>query len=175
MIDSSGQDTYSGTIPLRPLPGLDERALAAIQAATLSTMLTTFWCGIASSSNEHSFWTVPNLFSGLFYGNAGLRPDFGMHTMTGLSVHLLLTTLFAILFALAVPTTLRPLTTVLLGILASTTWFFLIDGFFWRRAFPPVSFYSRRPSIFFAFVLMGICVGLYSVFVRSPRETQIPV
>lgn len=136
-------------------------------------MLTAFWFGIASRSSGHSFWTVPNLMAGLFFGQNSLRPDFGFHTLAGLSFHLLLSTAFAILFALAVPPTLKPFTSLLLGILAATSWFYLIDGFFWRKAFPPVALYSRRPSIFFSFVLMGICIGLYSVFVRSPKEAQI--
>jgi hypothetical protein len=152
-----------------------DRLLAAVQAATLSSMLTIFWCGIASRSSSHSFWTVPNLMAGLFYGQFSLRPDFGFHTLSGLAIHLLLSTLFALIFAALVPPTLKPFTSLLIGILAATSWFYLIDGFFWRRAFPPVAIYSRRPSIFFSFVLMGICIGLYSVFVRSSKEPQITV
>ena len=157
------------------LPSRSERLLAAVQAASLASILTIFWCGIASSSSAHSFWTVPNLMAGLFYGNASLRPDFGLHTLVGLALHLLLTTVFAVLFATSIPPTLRPLTSLILGILAATSWFYILDGFFWRKAFPPLALYSRRPSIFFSFVLMGICIGLYSVFVRSRREHQISV
>jgi len=150
-----------------------ERFYAAIQSAALASILSIFWCGVASRSSSHSFWTVPNLMAGVFYGQNSLRPDFGFHTLTGLSIHLLLSTAFALLFASVVPPTLRPMTAVLLGILASSSWFYLLDGFFWRNAFPPVSLYSRRPSIFFSFVLMGICIGLYSLFVRSRKEPQI--
>lgn len=181
MLDSPPQDSSPGIpLPDRAVGALTapphsrmERILASIQAASLSAILTIFWCGIASRSSEHSFWTFPNLLAGLVYGQNSLRPDFGLHTLAGLSIHLLTSTLFAILFAIAIPPTLRPFTSLMLGILAATSWFYLIDGFFWRRAFPPVALYSRRPSIFFSFVLMGICIGLYSVFVRSPRETQI--
>lgn len=156
-------------------PSRSERLLAAMQAASLASILTIFWCGIASNSSSHSFWTVPNLMAGLFYGNASLRPDFGFHTLSGLAIHFLLSTIFAMLFAVAIPPTLRPLTSILLGVLAATSWFYILDGFFWRKAFPPLALYSRRPSIFFSFVLMGICIGLYSVFVRSRREPQISV
>jgi len=147
--------------------------LGSVQAACLSAIFTIFWCGISSRSSGHSFWTYPNLLAGLFYGQNSLRPDFGFHTLTGLSIHLLLTTIFALLFASLAPPVLKPLSSMLLGILAATSWFYLLDGFFWRRAFQPVTLYSRRPSIFFSFVLMGICIGLYSVFVRSSKETQI--
>jgi hypothetical protein len=152
-----------------------ERLFAAIQAASLASLLTIFWCGVASRSSGHSFWTLPNLLSGVFFGSGSLRPDFGFHTLSGLALHLLLSTVLAILFASVVSPMLKPLTSLLLGILSATFWFYFIDGFFWRKAFPLLSLYSRRPSIFFSFVLMGICIGLYSVFVRSPKEPQIPV
>lgn len=179
MLDSPSQDSRPSPspspsgLPSLIYPSRPERMLASVQAACLSSILTIFWCGIASRSSAHSFWTFPNLLAGLFYGQNSLRPDFGFHTMTGLSIHLLLTTIFALLFAALVPPALKPLTSLLLGILAATSWFYLLDGFFWRRAFQPVTLYSRRPSIFFSFVLMGICIGLYSVFVRSSKETQI--
>ena len=179
MIDSPSPDSLPD--PPAQNPGLayqtpatrTDRLFAALQAASLASMLMIFWCGIASRSSSHSFWTLPNLMAGLFYGPNSLRPDFGFHTLSGLSIHLLLSTAFALVFAAVIPTNLRPFTSLVLGILAATTWFYLLDGFFWRNSFPLVSQYSRRPSIFFSFVLLGICVGLYSVFVRSSKETQI--
>ncbi|MBZ2184833.1 MAG: hypothetical protein K7J46_08970 [Bryobacter sp.] len=158
---------------LAPASPRIERTLAALQAATLSFLLTTFWFGISTSANSHSFWTLPNLMSGVFYGPASLRPDFGFHTLSGLALHVLLSCLFAVLYALAVPATLPPLSGLLIGILSASWWFYVLDAFFWRPLFPAMSVYSRRPSIFFSFVLMGICIGLYSVFVRSPKETKL--
>ena len=179
MIDSPSPDPLPDSPALNP--GLasqpqttrTDRLFAALQAASLASMLMIFWCGIASRSSSHSFWTLPNLMAGLFYGQNSLRPDFGFHTLSGLAIHLLCSTVFAIVFAEVIPPTLRPLTSLVLGIFAATSWFYLLDGFFWRNSFPLVSQYSRRPSIFFSFVLLGICVGLYSVFVRSSKETQI--
>jgi hypothetical protein len=179
MIDSPSPDS----LPAVPAPPSSpasppqntraDRLFAAVQAASLASMLMIFWCGIASRSSSHSFWTLPNLMAGYFYGQNSLQPNFSFHTLSGLSLHLLLSTIFALIFAAVVPPTLRPLTSLMLGILSATTWFYLLDGFFWRNSFPLVSQYSRRPSIFFSFVLLGICVGLYSVFVRSSKETQI--
>ncbi len=179
MIDSPSLDSLPD--PPAQNPGLayqkqttrTDRLFAALQAASLASMLMIFWCGIASRFSSHSFWTLPNLMAGLFYGQNSLRPDFGFHTLSGLSIHLLFSTVFALVFASIIPPTLRPLTSLVLGILAATTWFYLLDGFFWRNSFPLVSQYSRRPSIFFSFVLLGICVGLYSILVRSSKETQI--
>ncbi len=179
MIDSPPPDSVSAPparaqSPASPLQATRlDRLFAALQAGSLASLLMIFWCGIASRSSSHSFWTFPNLMAGIFYGQNSLQPDFGFYTLSGLSVHLLLSAIFALIFAAVIPPTLRPLTSLVLGILSATTWFYLLDGFFWRNSFPLVSQYSRRPSIFFSFVLLGICVGLYSVFVRSSKETQI--
>jgi hypothetical protein len=154
-------------------PARLERVLAALQAATLSFLLTTFWCGFASATSGHSFWTFPNLTSGLLLGSASLRPDFGFHTLTGLSLYFLFTAGPALLYALLISPNLRPTVSLLLGVLGCTWWFYLLDGFFWRKTFSPLSLYARRPSIFFSFILMGICVGLYSVFVRPSQEAQV--
>ncbi len=111
--------------------------------------------------------------AGPVLGAGTLRPDFGYHTLTGLSIHFLLTAALAIGFAMLISPRMRPLPAMLLGILFSTWSFYLLDGFVWRKAFSPLGVYARRPSIFFSYVLMGICIGLYSVFVRTSRETQV--
>lgn len=159
-----------GMIPLPKSTSYFERSLAATQAAAVAAPLMLLWDGIASSTSSHSFWTVPNLMAGLFYGPASLRPDFGIYTLAGIAIQVLSCTCFAILFAAIIPPSSRLLSAVLLGILAATSWFYLLDGFFWRRAYFPFTIYSKRPSIFFSFVLLGICVGLYSIFVRSEQE-----
>lgn len=164
-----------GMIPLPTSPSRLERTLAAAQAASVAAICMILWDGLSSLAGSHSFWTVPNLMAGAVYGPASLRPDFGFYTLVGFAIHILTCTLFAILFAALVPPSLRLLTSVLLGILAATSWFYLWDGFFWRKTFAPFALYSKRPSIFFSFVLLGICVGLYSVFVRSEREREISV
>ncbi len=160
-----------GMIPLPNSTSYFERSLAATQAAAVAAPLMLLWDGIASSTSRHSFWTVPNLMAGLFYGPASLRPDFGIYTLAGIAIQVLSCTCFAILFAAIIPPSSRLLSAALLGILAATSWFYLLDGFFWRRAYFPFSIYSKRPSIFFSFVLLGICVGLYSIFVRSEQES----
>ncbi len=161
-----------GMIPLPSHPTRLDRTLAAAQSACVAAISMLLWDGLSSRVSSHSFWTVPNLMAGVFYGPASLRPDFGFFTLSGIALHVLICTLFAIIFAALVPPSLRLLTAVLLGILAATSWFYLWDGFFWRKSFSPFALYSKRPSIFFSFVLLGICVGLYSVFVRSERGRQ---
>ena len=155
--------------------GYLDRILAATQAASGAALLTLCWDGFASRASSHSFWTVPNLMAGAFYGSASLRPDFGFYTLAGIALQILFCTAYAILFAALVPPSMKILTAVLLGILSATSWFYLLDGFFWRRAFSPFALYSKRPAIFFSFVLLGICVGLYSIFVRSDRDRQVSV
>jgi len=161
-------------VPALPLPPISriERFYAGLQAATVASLITLPWFAIAAFWGGRSPWTIPNLISGLFFGMPALRREFGLQTLVGGAFHVLLCLIFGTLFSQIVPPNLRRRTSLLLGVLASTTWFYLLDGFFWRRAFPPFALFSKRPSIFLSFVLLGICVGLYSVFVRSCFERQ---
>ena len=149
-----------------------ERFFGGLQAATLAALITLPCFAMAAYWTGRSPWTVPNLISGVFFGMPALRREFSYQTVVGSAFHAFLCLLFGVIFSQVVPPNLRRRTSVLLGVLASTSWFYLLDGFFWRRAFPPYALFSKRPSIFLSFVLLGICVGLYSVFVRSFVERQ---
>jgi hypothetical protein len=148
---------------LSPPTRLD-RALGGLQAGVAGAAISMVLMCLASRLDGKSFWTIPNLMSGLFYGYGAIRPEFGMHTVAGLAVHWLNCSLLGIVYAQVVP--LRRWM-ALWGPLCGSLWYYLWDGFFWRKAFPPFALYSKRPSIFAAYVLVGLCVGLYSIFARS--------
>jgi hypothetical protein len=128
--------------------------------------------GFISSLEGRSFWTIPNLMAGVFHGVASIRPEFHGQTWSGLAFHLLLCVGLAAATSQVVPPDGRLLRSLSAGILLSTGWFYLWDGFFWRFAFPPFAIYSKRPAIFFGHVLIGLCVGLYSIFVRPFRAPE---
>ncbi len=146
-----------------------DRLLAGVQSGVAGFAVSLVWIGIVSRWEGRSFWTLPNLMAGLFEGLGGFRPYFNAYTWTGLALHLLLTVAFATLTSQVISPRRRIGPSLGMGILLSTGWFYLVDGFFWRLVFPPFSVYSKRPSIFFGYVLIGMCVGLYSIFVRSDR------
>jgi hypothetical protein len=131
--------------------------------------VSLLWMGLISNLEGRSFWTFPNVMAGLFYGAASFRPDFHARTWSGLALHLLLTVAVGVLASQTIPVRARLGASLGLGVLLATGWFYLLEGFFWRFAFAPFALYSKRPAIFFGYVLIGLCVGLYSMFVRSER------
>jgi hypothetical protein len=151
--------------------GRAERALAGLQAGTCASLVSLAWWMLAGLPNNQSIWTLPNLMGGIFYGQRSLRASLGPYTWAGLSIHMLLCVALALLISQLLVPTLRLRTAILTATLSASLWFYLWDGFFWRLAFPPYALYSKQAPIFFGFLLQGLCVGLYSLFVRSSRAT----
>lgn len=151
-----------------------ERLLAGLQAGIVSYFALVLWLGSISRLEGRSFWTIPNIAAGLFYGLASFRPEFHIYTWSGLALLLLICVAFGMMAGQVIPPDGRLLRSLSAGILLSSAWFYLWEAFFWRNLFPPFAVYSRRPSIFFGHVLIGVCVGLYSIFVRSDRTPENP-
>ncbi len=167
----------SATPPLFPTPSATrfERLLAGIQAGVAAFFVSILWLGLFSRLEGRSFWTVPNIMGGLFHGLLSVRPDFGVPTLGGLAVQTLLCVGIAAIASQLIGPNAPLLRSLAMGLLLGTAWFYLWDGFFWRQAFPAFAVYSKRPPIFFSHVLIGLCIGLYSIFVRPSRmpETRI--
>jgi hypothetical protein len=153
-------------------PNRIDRTLASLQAGVLAALASFLLMGMLSRLEGRSFWTIPNLMSGLFHGYPAIQPDFSRFTVNGLALHCLGCVLLAFLYSQAIAPTRLLRSAMIWGPLSGSLWFYLWDGFFWRKAFPPFATYSKRPSVFLAFVLAGFCVGLYSIFVRSSAEPQ---
>lgn len=151
-----------------------ERFLAGVQAGIVAYLALFLWLGSVSRLEGKSFWTIPNIAAGLFYGLASFRPEFHSYTWSGIALLLLICVLFGVLSAQIIPPDGRLLRSLSAGVLLSSAWFYLWEAFFWRIFFPPFAIYSRRPSIFFGHVLIGVCVGLYSIFVRPARTLENP-
>jgi hypothetical protein len=151
-----------------------ERLLAGLQAGIVAYFALFLWLGAVSRLEGRSFWTIPNIAAGLFYGLASFRPDFNIYTWSGIALLLLICVLFGMSAAQIIPPDGLLLRSLAVGVLLSSAWFYLWEAFFWRNFFPPFAIYSRRPAIFFGHVLIGVCVGLYSIFVRPPRTSENP-
>jgi hypothetical protein len=151
-----------------------ERLLAGLQSGIVAYFALFLWLGSVSRLEGRSFWTIPNIAAGLFYGLASFRPDFTTYTWSGIALLLLICVLFGMVGAQIIPPDGRLFRSLAVGVLLSSAWFYLWEAFFWRIFFPPFAIYSRRPAIFFGHVLIGVCVGLYSMFVRPPRTPENP-
>lgn len=152
--------------------GRTERAWAGIQAGVLAAIMSLGWWMLAGLPNNQSIWTLPNLMGGAFYGQRSLRAGAGLYTSAGLSLHLLLCVSLALLASQLLSPKTRLSFSVLGTVLGASLWFYLWDGFFWRTVFPPYALYCKQGVIFAGFLIEGLCVGLYSLFVRSTRVTK---
>lgn len=84
-------------------------------------------------------------------------------------MHLLLCVAVGILASQIIRLEAKPLLALSTGVLISTGIFYLSEAFLWRWWSPVFAVYSKQLPIFLGYVLIGLGVGLYSIFVRSAR------
>lgn len=151
------------------IPDRWDRLFASVEAGVVAAGISYGWAAAATLLDGRSVWTTANLMGSLFHGLRNYSPAFGMNTLSGLALHLLLVMLLAVGMGQLISPRLPLATAAWIGVLGGSSWYYLLDGFFWYRLFPSFAAYAKRPSMFTAWVLAGICVGLYSIFVRTLR------
>ncbi|GAB4357091.1 MAG: hypothetical protein OHK0021_01400 [Bryobacter sp.] len=143
-----------------------ERLLAGLQAGTLAFLTSLLWLLLVSGLEGRSIWTYPNLLACVFSGVDSFRPQFSEQTPAGLSIHFLSCSLTGVFASQVIGLRTRAAASLGIGILLATAGYYLVDFLIWRNWLPVFAVYSRRLPIFFSHVLVGLCVGLYSIFVR---------
>jgi len=155
------------------VPGAFSTLLAGLQAGMLGAIWMLAWLGVSSSWQNQGFWNSENLFATAFYGSDALRSDFGLKTLPGLALYLLLYSVLGGVFALALRNRFPPFRLMLAGILFALGWFYLSFHLIWKSAMPLVYLlYSDRPMVV-GHLLYGICVGRFPA--HDPgRPRQLP-
>src|SRR5690349_8788335 len=74
--------------------------LAGLQAGMLGACWMLGWFGLASVWQRRSFWTAENLMATAFYGGSAIRDGFGVPTLSGLALYLLLYSTLGAAFAM---------------------------------------------------------------------------
>lgn len=143
-----------------------ERLFAGLQAGTVAFLVSFLWIALASRLEGRSVWTYPNLLACLLPGIQNFRSEFSSHTLVGLSLQFLSCSFTGLIASQIIGVQNRALASLGLGILLATAGYYIADALIWRIWLPSFAFYSHRLPIFFSHVLVGLCVGLYSVFVR---------
>src|ERR1700719_3042137 len=77
------------------VPGALSALLAGLQAGMLGALWMLAWLGVGAAWQNRGFWNSENLFATAFYGSDAVRSNFGLRTVTGLALFLLLSSLLA--------------------------------------------------------------------------------
>jgi hypothetical protein len=143
------------------VPAAFSTLLAGLQAGMLGALWMLAWLGVSSAWQNRGFWNSENLFATAFYGSDAVRSDFGLKTLPGIALCLLIYSLLGGIFALAVGSRVRPFRLMLAGILFALGWFYLSFHLIWKSAMPLLYLlYSDRPMVV-GHLIFGFCVGRF--------------
>ncbi len=145
------------------------RLLAGLEAGVLAGMMMSGWLMIESLRTGHTISSAPNLISTALLGRQGLTSSFGMATLTGLSLHLMMAGLHGVIFASLLAPTARPLWAANAGVLYALASYTVFFGWLLSRMAPILYQRASRPEWMGGFFLFGVILGLYPDLARSLR------
>jgi hypothetical protein len=156
------------------VPAALSAMLAGLQAGMLGALWMLAWLGVGSAWQNRGFWNSENLFATAFYGSDAVRSDFGLKTIPGLALYLLLYSLLGGVFAMAVRNRVRQFHPMLAGIVFALSWFYLSFHLIWKSAMPLVYLlYSERPMVV-GHLIYGACIGRFPAHYPGRRRQLDP-
>ncbi len=108
-------------------------ALTGMETGVLGGVAMCAWFLGSAALAGGSIWSIPNLAASLLYGRAVLRSGFGMPSVAGIALILVLGGIVGVLFGLAIRGHANRGRVVLLALLAALVWFYFSQAFFWNR------------------------------------------
>jgi hypothetical protein len=148
--------------------------LAGLQAGMLGALWMLAWLGIDSLWDRRGFWSNENLFATFFYGDDAVRAGFGVKTLPGLALYLIVYSALGFIFASAVRNRFRPLRTLLAALIFSLGWFYLSFHVLWKSAMPLVYLlYADRPMIV-GHLIYGACLARFPGYLPEKKRGPGP-
>jgi hypothetical protein len=156
------------------VPAALSAMLAGLQAGMLGALWMLAWLGVGAAWQNRGFWSSENLFSTAFYGSDAVRGDFGLKTLPGLALYLLLYSLLGGLFAIAMRGRPRSASLMLAGVVFALGWFYISFHVIWKSAMPLVYLlYSERPAVV-GHLIFGACIGRFPAHYPQPARPLEP-
>jgi hypothetical protein len=149
-------------------------ALAGLQAGMLGALCMLTWLGIDSSWDRRGFWNNENLFATFFYGDNAIHAGFGLKTMPGLALYLIVYSALGCIFVLAVRNRFRPLRRFLAALIFAMGWFYLSFHLLWKGVMPLVYLlYADRPMIL-GHLIWGACLYRFPAYLPQAESPSAP-
>jgi len=143
------------------MTGNSRFALAGLETGISGSLAMLSWLGMASLFFHRSVWWVPNLFAGVFYGEASLRYSFGRYTMAGISLDLFLYGIIGAGFGLFWRD--RPGGLRILGfaLLISVSAYYVLIRVAWKSLSPAATLYGPDRQILIGHLLYALVLSRF--------------
>lgn len=136
-------------------------ALAGIQAGVLGGFAMLVWMALSSVVYGRSPWILANLMASVLYGRAVLRASFGMYTVAGAALIVVIGGLIGVAFAMLVGGHANRVRVALLGILAGLVWYYFSQALFWNRLGVFAGIHTAPAATMAGHLLYGLVLGRY--------------
>ena len=131
------------------------------------------WMGASAVWQRRSFWAPENLMASVFYGNAAIRRGFGVSTVSGLALYVLLYSLLGAGFAMAVGGRLPRPRLALASIAFALCWYYVAFHLVAKAVSPLVVLLDTERTTFLGHALYGVLLARFPVYL--PRAAEPPV
>ncbi len=147
-------------------PGLDNghrkalHILAGVHTGVLGAMGMLFWLILSSPLRQQPWWAFPNLMASGIFGQSVFRLGFGLASLTGMALLVLMAGLLGAAFALLMPESVSQLRFSLLAVAAGLAWYYATASQavnFWA---PLVPLYTPKPLLYGAHLIYGCSLAL---------------
>jgi hypothetical protein len=156
--------------PVGRSPSALSSGLAGLQAGMLGALGMLAWLGIVSLWDRRGFWHDENLFATFFYGDDAVRAGFGVKTLPGLALYLIVYSALGFIFALAVRNHFTPRRLLLAAVIFALGWFYLSFHLLWKSAMPLVYLlYADRPMIV-GHLIYGACLARFPGYLQGKKR-----
>ncbi|MDQ2900211.1 MAG: hypothetical protein M3Y07_10465 [Acidobacteriota bacterium] len=146
-------------------------SLAGLQAGMLASLTMLVWLAATSIWYKRSVWSVPNLLSSTFFGEAAFRAGFGKTTYSGIALHLFLYSVLGVLFGLIVRGSRSRMAVLIFGLMFGVLCYYVLFGVVWKAVNPLVALYVPNRPMLAGHFLYGAMLGRFP----SYRDAIAPV
>jgi len=149
--------------------------LAGLQTGVIAGCVALVYWMLATSIRGEGPWSVPNLLGSVFFPERALSLRFSQASVSGSALHLLLSGLVGLIFSfLLVRYATRPLRSLWLGLLLGVVWYLGSFRCLWPFVSTAIVMYQPFPAMFVGYLLFGLSLGLYPMFVQRLGMSRAP-
>ena len=158
---SNGSAAVDEALPAAPVKPEIPLLLAGLEAGVIGGLAMLALMIVDSMWLRHPWWSIPNLLGSVFYRHRAFHMGPGLASASGIALHLTISGLAGVVFALLFAGALSRTRSALLGIAAGLVWYYAALHVLFPRIGPLVSRYAPEPSTLLAYVLFGVCLGRF--------------
>lgn len=134
--------------------------LAGLHSGVLGGVCMLVWLISSSPLRRQPWWAFPNLMASGLFGESVFRLGFGLASLSGVALLVIMAGLLGSIFALLVPESVSQFRFTLLAVAAGLGWYYATSSLavnFWA---PLVPLYTSKPLLYGAHLIYGCALAL---------------